>query len=239
MNKDLSQLIQLQRLDMEVRQLQEKVDALPERQAELERQFAASVSEYLAIRQEFDGALARRKQLEAEVEMEQGRQQKFKADLMKATNEREYTTAVREIDITRKEISTRETEILKLMEQIEKLEVQVTEKTPEMESRRLELDRELAALSEQGTVARQRLEALTVERVPLLAGLSAEPRSDYERLSRMRSGFALSEARNYSCTACRMSLRPQVFSDVRRGEKIINCENCGRILYYLSQAETA
>jgi RNase P subunit RPR2 len=43
----------------------------------------------------------------------------------------------------------------------------------------------------------------------------------------------MAEARNGSCTACFMALRPQVMSEVRRGDEIITCENCNRILYYV------
>ncbi|MCI0664878.1 MAG: C4-type zinc ribbon domain-containing protein [Acidobacteria bacterium] len=60
-------------------------------------------------------------------------------------------------------------------------------------------------------------------------------RATYERLSKTRSGLALAEARDWSCLACRMTIRPQVFSDIRRGETIITCESCGRILYFKSE----
>ena len=52
----------------------------------------------------------------------------------------------------------------------------------------------------------------------------------------MRSGFALAEARDYSCMACRMKIRPQVFADIRKGDSIITCESCGRILYFKVEA---
>jgi predicted nucleic acid-binding Zn-ribbon protein len=29
-----------------------------------------------------------------------------------------------------------------------------------------------------------------------------------------------------------MKVRPKVFSDVRKGNELITCESCGRILYY-------
>jgi predicted nucleic acid-binding Zn-ribbon protein len=29
-----------------------------------------------------------------------------------------------------------------------------------------------------------------------------------------------------------MSLRPQVMAEIRRGEEILTCDNCGRILFY-------
>ena len=51
--------------------------------------------------------------------------------------------------------------------------------------------------------------------------------------SRIRDGVAVAEARNRSCTACFMSLRPQVMSEIRRGEEVLTCDNCGRILYFV------
>lgn len=237
MNKDLSQLILLQNLDVEIKQLQEEIAALPLRQAELEQQFAASVAEYLAIKEELDEAQARKRELEDELEVEQQKHQKFKNDLMKATNEKEYTTAVREIDVTRKAISNMETETLKLMERIEQLEARVNEKTPEMEVRRQQVDKLLSELRATVISDQARVEELMQQRPSMVKDLSEDARSNYDRLSRMRSGLALAQARDYSCQACRMSIRPQVFNDIRRSETIIMCENCGRILYY--PAETA
>ncbi|MEY4167094.1 MAG: hypothetical protein RIR52_918, partial [Acidobacteriota bacterium] len=135
-------------------------------------------------------------------------------------------------DISRKMIATLESETLKLMEQIEKLEAEVAARTPDMEVRRVEVDRQLESLRTRATDAATEVEALLGQRPDLYGSLSPDARSNYDRLSRMRSGLALAEARNYSCLGCRMSLRPQVFNDIRRGEQVITCENCGRILYF-------
>ena len=231
MNSELSHLITLQDGDVEIKRLREEVESLPARREELERQFAESVKEYLAIKQELEDAQGSRRRLEAELEQEQQKHQKFKNDLMKATNEREYTTAVREIDVARKAISALETEVLKLMERIEKLDAQVAERTPEMESRRVEVDRQLKEWHAVADANQLRLETLRAERVAKMQSLSPDARATYERLSKMRSGFALAEARDYSCMACRMKIRPQVFADIRKGDSIITCESCGRILY--------
>jgi len=231
LNSELSHLITLQDGDVEIKRLREEVESLPARREELERQFAESVKEYLAIKQELEDAQGSRRRLEAELEQEQQKHQKFKNDLMKATNEREYTTAVREIDVARKAISALETEVLKLMERIEKLDAQVAERTPEMESRRVEVDRQLKEWHAVADANQLRLETLRAERVAKMQSLSPDARATYERLSKMRSGFALAEARDYSCMACRMKIRPQVFADIRKGDSIITCESCGRILY--------
>ncbi|HBR56941.1 MAG TPA: hypothetical protein DEA22_05655 [Blastocatellia bacterium] len=56
--------------------------------------------------------------------------------------------------------------------------------------------------------------------------------SVYNRLAqRSRDGIAVSEVVNGSCSACYISLRPQMHVEVKRGDKIVTCENCTRILY--------
>jgi len=238
LNSELSHLISLQDVDVEIKRLTEEIESLPARRDELERQFAESVKEHLGAKQELEDSQAARRRLESELEQEQQKSQKFKNDLMKATNEREYTTAVREIDVARKAISALETEVLKLMERIEKLESQVAERAPEMESRRIEIDRQLKEWNESADESKRKLDALKIERDTRMKALGPETRATYQRLSRMRSGLALAEARDYKCMACRMTIRPQVFSDIRRGESIITCESCGRILYFRSEPAT-
>jgi hypothetical protein len=124
------------------------------------------------------------------------------------------------------------------MEKIEKLETQLKERAPEMESRRIEVDRQLAEWSSAATDNQRRLDELLAQRGSKLEALSAEARANYLRLSKMRSGLALAEARDYSCQACRMKIRPQVFNDIRRGDSIITCESCGRILYFKAEVAT-
>lgn len=240
LNEELSKLISLQEVDVEIRRLQDEIASLPVRQEELERQFAASVKEYLDLKQQLTDSLSERRRLEADLSDEQNRHQKFKDDLNKMTapNIKVYETIMREIDTTRKTVSLLETDILKLMEQIEKLEAQVHERTPEVEARRVEVDRQLAEWRTLAEQQQQRLAELSAARAPLLAALSATSRATYQRLSRMRSGLALAEARDYSCLACRMKIRPQVFADIRRGETIITCESCGRILYFKPETAT-
>ncbi|HEY7181339.1 MAG TPA: C4-type zinc ribbon domain-containing protein [Blastocatellia bacterium] len=238
MNSELGHLISLQDVDVDIKRLTEEIESLPTRSDQLERNFAESFKEYLAVKQELEDAQAARSRLEGELEQEQQKSQKFKNDLMKATNEREYTTAVREIDVARKAISAFETEVLKLMERIEKLESQVAERAPEMESRRVEIDSQLKEWTASADESRRKLDALKIERDTRMKALGPEARATYQRLSRMRSGLALAEARDYKCMACRMTIRPQVFSDIRRGESIITCESCGRILYFKSEPAT-
>ena len=49
--------------------------------------------------------------------------------------------------------------------------------------------------------------------------------------TRSRDGIAVAEVVNGSCSACFMSLRPQMQLEIKTNDKIITCESCARILY--------
>jgi len=233
LSPELSQLLSLQEADQEIKRITEQIASFPTQQLSIEQQFEESASELLSMKREFEAALSERTRIETELSSEQEKLEKFKTDLMRATNEREYTTAVREIDVAKRAISSFETELLKLMEKTEKLEQDVLERTPELERRRAEFDKQIDEITIALDKGRQRLSAVVTDRDQLYSTLSRSARSMYDRASRLRDGVVIAEARDYACQACRMKIRPQVFNDIRRGDTIITCENCARVLYFL------
>ena len=40
---------------------------------------------------------------------------------------------------------------------------------------------------------------------------------------------------NGACSGCGFKIRPQLVIEIDKGDKLINCENCGRILVYEPQ----
>ena len=56
--------------------------------------------------------------------------------------------------------------------------------------------------------------------------------SNYERIRKGRAGVAITETVGGRCGRCNIQLRPQFFQDLKKNDKIMTCESCGRILYY-------
>ena len=82
--------------------------------------------------------------------------------------------------------------------------------------------------------------ARTITAAGLIATLPARLASIYDRLAqRSRDGIAVAEVVNGSCSACDIHLRPQVQLNVKKGDEIITCENCTRIMYIAPKAEAA
>ena len=233
MKAELEKLIALQNLDTTIRKLEKELEAIPQRRAEIEGEFDQRAFEIRGLENRRDEAKHTRARLENEAMDQRGRAERAERNLMSSKKQEEYTAAIREADAARKQISTLETQILEQMESLEKAEAALSERAEEIatlnsdrEARLKAFDEETARQSEQLVVARK-------EREQVFANLPKAMSTMYSRISaRIRDGVAVAEARNRSCTACFMSLRPQVMAEIRRGEEILTCDNCGRILYY-------
>jgi len=55
---------------------------------------------------------------------------------------------------------------------------------------------------------------------------------EYDRLRKARRGVAVAEVGEGRCAACHIGVRPQFMQELRRGDKVMFCESCGRILVY-------
>lgn len=236
MSPELSQLIELQELDLEIQRISDRLSGIPIEREKTENEFKQQAAEFLDLKSKYEQTLDDRKQLEAELAATQQNHEKFEADKTRVRNEKEYMAVLREIDAARKHIGALETEILKRMDEIEKMSGELASRAPDVDRMRAEVDQVLAHLEDEREQA-NRLLAGFIERRQKLASLMPKSLfSTYDRMSRLRRGQALAEVRSDGiCVACRVRVRPKIFSDVRKGDQLITCENCGRILYYRNE----
>ena len=234
MKAELQQLIALQNLDTTIRKLEKDQQATPERRAEIEREFDQRAFEIRALETRRDEAKHTRARLENEVTEQKGRAERAERNLMSSKKQDEYTAAIREADAARKQISALETQILEQLEQLEQSEAALNERADEIASLNSDREARLKAFDDETGSIGERLAIARKEREELFANLPKQMSGLYARIkARIRDGVAVAEARNRSCSACFMSLRPQVMAEIRRGEEIITCDNCGRILFYV------
>jgi hypothetical protein len=234
---DLLKLIQLQDIDVRAFDLTDRLEAIPVERQLIEDQFRQETADYLSLADSLLAARSERSRIELDLAGYEQQHEKFKADLMRVRNQKEYATILREIDATKKSIGALETETLQLMERMEGLDKQIVELEPEHARRRGEVDEALSRLDEEVARIEAELAELRAAREMVARDVSPNMLRVYNRVAQTRKGRAMSEVRGEKggtgkCTACNMSLRPQVFSDIRRGDDLIVCDSCSRILFY-------
>ena len=239
MNADLQQLVALQNLDTSIRKLQTELEAIPQRRAQIESEFDQRAFEIRSLESQRDEARHARMRLETEVGEQRHRVERAERNLMSSKKPDEYTAAIREADAARKHISALETQILEQMEAFDKAEASLKERAEEIASLNSDREARLNAFDEETRQQADKLEQYRSERERLVTTLPKPTASLYMRISkRIRDGVAVAEARNGACMACFMSLRPQAMAQVRRGEEVVTCDNCNRILYYVASNST-
>ena len=233
MKAELQQLVALQKLDTSIRKLQAELEAIPQRRAEVEKEFDQRAFEIRALENARDEAKHTRARLEIEVSEQRVRAERAERNLMSSKKQDEYTAAIREADAARKQISTLETQMLEQMEALDQAEASINERGEEIATLNSDREARLQAFDEETRLQADKLATSRAERERLVAALPKSMGAQYVRtVARIRDGVAVAEARNGACMACFMALRPQAMAQVRRGEEIVTCDNCNRILYY-------
>ncbi len=232
MIEDLDKLIELQNTDTNIRRLRKLLDTAGERRAAIENEFNEQASAVRAIQDRRQGLTSKRSELEKQIADNKVYLERAERNLKHAQNSKEYETAMREIDALQKGISTFENQTVEMLDELETVDKELAERADEIAGHDSKLADALAVHDDEAAKAEAELKSETAKRAASFATLSPQLASVYDRLAtRSRDGIAVAEVQSGSCSACYMSLRPQMLLEVKRGTEIITCENCARILY--------
>lgn len=240
MKSELGKLIELQKSDSAIRLLQNAINTADQRRAEIEQEFERHASSIREVQGRHESLKAEKAGLENQIVESKSYQERAERNLKHAQNQKEYESAMREVDTCQKQIGGCETSIEKIVGKIAEVEKELEERAEEISSFE---DKRTAALSEfeaQLSASKSKLEEERKSRETVFSTLPPQLASVYNRLAqRSRDGIAVAEVVSGSCSACFMQLRPQMQMEVRKGDRIITCESCTRILYVSGEATTA
>lgn len=232
MKEELAKLIDLQKTDTNIRRLKKAIETADERRAAIEQEFEQHASSIREIQAKRDTANTERAELEKQIAENKTYLERADRNLKHAQNQKEYETAMRETDALQKQIGALETQVLEKITAAEEVEKVLDERAEEINSLESKREAALQEFDKEIQAARAEFETETAKRQEIFVTLPKNLASVYDRFAqRSKDGIAVAEVVNGSCSACFMSLRPQMQLEVKRGDQIITCENCARILY--------
>ena len=237
MNTQLQYLIELQKFDLRIFQILDQQKKIPQLLQAAEAPLRELQGRLQALKNEGEALARQRRNAELELGSQEAQLQKVRSRLSELKTNKEYQAHLFEIELARKKKDTFEEAVLALMERgdqnsqaIKELELQVEEAQKTFESEKAKLDEHAAGLARE-------IAELDQEQKQLSQSLEQSLLSRYNRLKTLRKGFAVAEIRNGSCIGCRLQLPPQLVADVRRGDQLLDCSYCRRILYMANQLE--
>lgn len=229
---DLKAAIRLQELDRRVAELTREISSLPKHIAEIEKKLESHQRKLEADRAALTANQKDRKRLEAEIQVQEQKISKLKEQMQGAKTNEQYRAFQHEIDFCEKEIRRCEDRILDLMTESEPLEKNVKAAEGALKEEKLQVDGEKQSARERTAADKAQLNELQADRKAITSQLAPHVLSNYERIRKGRGGIAVAEAVDGRCSKCHISLRLQFFQDLKRGEQVMYCESCSRILYY-------
>jgi predicted nucleic acid-binding Zn-ribbon protein len=213
------------------------LNKFPQELKERDQEIAILEAERSSQLQELERLKGQLREMEAEVtDLEEG----IKASrqrLMDIGKELELKAMLKEIAFREDQRDQKETRVLELLDQVEVQNQVIAEKEQALQNLKAEYDRRAAEAAAQVKELEQQQAILVEKRNSLREGLPAQLLKRYEFILQRRNGTAISEVREGVCLGCHINIPPQQFIDLMKGEEIIQCPHCQRILYWLGEEE--
>ncbi len=228
----LEQLIVLQERDRQLARLEEELVAIPRQRAAAQARLDAARAAVEATRQRGLQLEAERKKLELEVESRQQLIQKYSLQQFQTKRNEEYRALSHEIETCKAEISRLEDQQLELMDQHDQVQAELARRRREFEAVQQDTHRILTDLAAREQNLQQQRAELAAGREGLAGSVEPGLLSRYERLRRNKGPRVVVGIEHGACGGCHVSLPAQVVIACRAQEEVVQCPNCGRILFY-------
>ena len=156
--------------------------------------------------------------------------EKYKNQLLQVKSNKQYDALTREMDSAQEKISSLEKgmedaegKMLTAKTDIETFTARLGEITLEYE----EKEKELRELSKEHEKEESKL---LKERKQITSGIDSIQLQRYEKIRKAKGGKAVVAIRRNACGGCFNAVPPQIILELRKNNRFIACEHCGRIL---------
>ncbi len=231
MRAELEQILILQDRQQKIRQIENEIKGLPLQRKHLESQSADSAASLEAIKQKARQVEVDRKRLELDVGTRMESINRLKTQQYQTRKNDEFQAMGHEIQRYEDEIRKLEDQELELMDQGDKLKVEVGAEEKKAGATKDSITRQMNDLGEKSKALDARLQELSKERKELAEKMDEDLLDQFERLFVSKGDSAVVAIEHGVCTGCHMKLTVATVKAAEGGKEIVNCEQCGRILY--------
>ncbi len=230
--EQIRQLVALQHVDDAIHGIDADLKAAPQEVEELGRRFAAQDEQRNRVLDKLRHLRDQQKRLDSDIEDDSTRLKKSKSKLMQVANNREYQAVVREMDTMERQNRSREEERLALREETSLQESNLTELEDAWKALQEDLEVKTANLDARLSEGRAKKAELDKKRENTGSEVPAPVLARYEFIRRRLEHPVIVPVDNGICTGCHIAIPPQAYIELQRGQQILSCPNCQRLIYW-------
>ena len=228
----IHQLKQLQKVDDQIYDVKKVLELAPSEFKELQDSFIRVEMQRNHINDKISHLRDQESRINREMEEEKARLKKSKNKLMATGSEKEFHAVSREIDNIEKLSQPREDERIAVLdelktqlEQLSGIEEQYIDLKAQVEARK-------ATMETQIKEAEARLAELSLEREACSRDIPLPIFQRYEFIRVRLEHPVIVPLAEGICPSCHIAVPPQTFNELLRGEHILSCPNCQRLIVW-------
>jgi predicted nucleic acid-binding Zn-ribbon protein len=225
-------LIQLQECDNRITKALQAKEQAPLKIQKLEDELRVVENQSKADEDQLEAFRKDRRQLEREIQELDGKIEKSSTKLTQIKSNKEYTAALKEIDDLKTIKFQTEEKAIQMMETAEELERKCKGYKDTLKTLKDQCDKDQEAIKKELLGLEKDLESLQKERNELCCDFDQALLKRYLFLKERKGGLAISSVVTGVCQTCHMGIPPQKFNELIRGNDLMTCPHCNRIIYW-------
>ncbi len=230
--RKIEQLLELQKVDDAIHVVSEELKKAPLELNSLEERFAVMDAKRSKVVEKITHIQEQQKRISFEIDEDVANIKKSKNKLMQVANQREYHAMMREMDNMEKTNRMREEEKVVLAEEMQSQEDYLAEIDRDYLALKAELEVRREGLQERINNGKEKLSNLEHDRDSVKSEVDEHVSKRYEFIRDRLDHPVIVSVEAGVCSGCNISIPPQSFIELQRGQQILSCPNCQRLIYW-------
>ena len=234
--KEMEMLLKLQNIDYDLGELERSKDYLPEMINNLEREMKETRNGLKTSEEELKEQNLLHNRLDIDLTTLNQELAKFQKQMLAIKTNKEYDALTNEIANRKVRISETEEKILKILTHMDDLKEKIKlykQKLEEVEKSNAD---QLVHLREELNSIEDKIKIKEGDRKNVTVRIDKRLLATYERVKKGRGDQVVVTIRKRACGACYKGIPPQMIQEIRKGDIIYTCDNCGRILIWTDKS---
>lgn len=230
--KQIEQLIVLQNVDSEIYELNKQLEKAPQEVSTIKQKLETQRNQQAQVEEKIGMLREQERKLNREIEEDNDRVKQSKNKLMMVENSKEYHAMMREMDNLEKTNRLREEEKQAVEEDLAaqnnikaSLDAEIERLDKELQEKQQNLDAQLEG-------AQAKLDELYKKREAATQEIPQAILSRYEFIRSKLAHPVIVPVDEGVCHGCYISIPPQSFLELQKGEQILSCPNCQRLIFW-------
>jgi uncharacterized protein len=239
LKKNLLLLIELQECDSQLVNFSTKKIKLPGKIAKLDEEFNVFKNGIEQNKRKYDELKARHAESETKIKKINEGMVKTKERLLEVKNNKEYQAMLKENEIAESSRGDIETEIISILEELDKISLLVKKDEEILSQRRKEYEAEKKIIEDDLSTIDADAGSWEQKRADLRKEVSADILARYEKVKNRNNGVGVISVWKQVCSGCHMNIPPQLYNELQKTTELLSCPNCNRIMYFQNMEKQA